>query len=357
MAAAAPPVVGYLFFGMPSGADEAGPICTPDQAAFLDALGAHSPTVEPDPPAGCWLDLRAGKRAPSIDTRAQAIRATADDWGYPSACLGVAPTPGVARLAACHGPGDCTLLATAEQVAAFLAPLPLGGVGLGSDHLDRLALVGLRTLGDVAALPRGRLGDYLGVVGPALEALARGEDDRPLVPTRPPLILAARRELDWALTDRAQLAHLVDALLAPLLGQLHRQGLGATRATLALGTGTTTSQRYTLALGRPATASGPLRDGLLALLPEAGATGEDADAGIAVVGIELTAPRPLIGRQASFFDVPQGRAGLLRAGVREARRRSDAALGHLHLTDPAHAHPERRYALAELVLDDDEVAR
>jgi len=55
--------------------------------------------------------------------------------------------------------------------------------------------------------------------------------------------------------------------------------------------------------------------------------------------------------------VPQGRAGLLHAGLREARRRSDASLGHLRLVDPAHPLPERRYALSELVLDDDEAAR
>ncbi len=358
MADATPPLVGYLLRETAA----PGAVATGDGlaglAAFLDALGAHSPTIEPDPPDGCWLELRAGKRTPVLATRAAALLATARDWAYPSARLGVAPTPGVARLAAHHGAADLTLLTTGEQVAAFLAPLPLGDVGLGVAQRDRLALVGLRTLGDVATLRRGALGEYLGVAGPALEALARGADDRPLVPTRPPLVLAARRELDWALDDRAQLARLIDALLGPLLARLRQQGLGATRATLALGGGRGKPTRHTVALARPTTAVGPLRTALLAALPAmAGETGAEAT-GITALAVELVAPRPLIGRQASFFDVPQGRAGLLHAGLHEARRRSDAALGHLRLVDPAHPLPERRYALAELALaDDGEAAR
>jgi len=294
--------------------------------------------------------LRAGKRAPALATRAAALLATAHDWGYHHACLGVAPTPGVARLAAHHGAAAVLILTSPAAVAAFLASLPLGGVGLGADQRDRLALVGLRTLGDVAALRRGALGDYLGVAGPALEALARGADDRPLVLTRPPLVLAACRELDWALDDRAQLARLLDALLAPLLARLRRQGLGATRATLALGGGRGQTTRHTVALARPTTAVGPLRTALLAALPTvAGATTDEAT-GIIALAVELVAPRPLVGRQASFFDVPQGRGGLLHAGLREARRRSDAALGHLRLVDPGHPLLERRYALGELAL-------
>ncbi len=353
MAAPAAPVIGYVLWGTEAAPTGAG---TTAPAAFLDALGAHSPAVEPDPPVGCWLDLRAGRRAPALAARAAAILTTARNWGYPSARLGVAPTPGVARLAAWRGPGDTMLLLRSADVGTFLAPLALDGVGLGPDQVAILALVGLRTLGDVATLRRGALGDYLGPAGPALVALARGEDGRPLIPSRPPLVLTARRELDWALDDRAQLARRLDALLAPLLARLRRQGLGVTRATLALGGGRGKPGRYTLTLAHPATAAGPVCAGLLALLPEAGAAEADEAAGITAVSVELVAPRPLLGRQASFFDVPQGRAGLLHAGLREARRRGDAALGHLRPVDPAHPLPERRYTLAALALDDDGAA-
>ncbi|HET8631044.1 MAG TPA: hypothetical protein VFL91_26790, partial [Thermomicrobiales bacterium] len=72
----------------------------------------------------------------------------------------------------------------------------------------------------------------------------------------------------------------------------------------------------------------------------------DADApGITAVALTLVAPRPLPARQASFFDVPQGRLARLEAGLAEARRRGAGAVGYLRPVDPTHPRPERRYAL------------
>jgi len=345
---ATPPAVAYLWHG---------PLPSPDRAALHDALGAHSPTLEQDPPDGCWLDLRGGRRGPDPAASGAAALATAVAWGVADARLGLAPTPGVARLAARHGPTPLVVLDPAT-VPAFLAPLPLATVGLGDDAAARLALVGLRTLGDVAALARGALGDYLGPTGPALEALARGEDDRPLVPARAPLVLTARRDLDWALDDRAALALLLGHLLDPPLAALRLRGLGATRVAARLtdaAGGTTTT---TVRLRAPTTSRDAILAPLLAALPvlvgrdnaEGGAgeaAGEAPGGGVTAVLLTLTAPRPLASIQASFFDVPQGRRGLLAEGVTEGQRRGVGRLGYLAPVDLAHPRPERRYAFVE----------
>src|SRR5918997_1559595 len=55
---ALPPRVGYLLLAPREAPDRGSPGRA--WAALLDALAAHSPTVEPDPPDGAWLDLRAG---------------------------------------------------------------------------------------------------------------------------------------------------------------------------------------------------------------------------------------------------------------------------------------------------------
>ncbi len=339
------PRIGYLHFGSP--ADPA------SWTTLLDALGRHTPTLEPDPPDGCWLDARAGRRggATSASAASPAL-ATARDWGYPTARLGIAPTPGVARLAAVHGLANPTVL-DPHAVAAFLAPLAIDCLGFDGDTVARLRLVGLHTLGSIAALPRGALGDYLGAAGPALEALARGEDDRPLVPIRPPLVLTAGRDLDFALDDRAQLAALVERLLAPLLARLQQQGLGATRAALTLRTGAG-DVAAAVPLAAPTVAAPAILGPLLAVLPAPAPdeTAEDVGGGVIGVTVTLTAPRTLVGRQASFFDVPQGQRGRLALGVREARRRGDGHLGYLRLVDPAHPLSERRYILDEGTVPD-----
>ncbi|HET8628631.1 MAG TPA: hypothetical protein VFL91_14510 [Thermomicrobiales bacterium] len=352
---AAAPLVGYLLLADDVEREQQEPGRGPGVAALLDALGVHSPTLEPDPPAGCWLDLRGGRRGPPPAARAAAVLATARAWGHAGARLGVAPTPGVARLAAAHGAANPAVL-LAGDVAAFLAPLPVMATGLDGEFAARLALVGLRTLGDLAALPRGALGDYLGAPAAGLEAVARGEDGRPLRPWRPPLALTARRELDFALDDRGALAALLGRLLAPPLAELRRRGLGATRATLTLERGTGRPLTAEMALATPATTPAALLAPLLAALPAAAGDGseDDADeagAGVTAVALALAAPRVPQARQASFFDVPTGREARLRAGVGEARRRAAGRLGRYRLADPAHPLPECRYAFADVAGD------
>src|SRR5215211_6761678 len=141
---ALPPRVGYLLL-VPREAPDRGSSGRA-RAALLDALAAHSPTVEPDPPDGAWLDLRAGgRRPPDPADVAQRVLATAREAGFAGARLGVAPTPGVARLAAAHGAANPTLL-DAAGVVHFLAPLPIACLGLEEDLIERLALVGLHAL-------------------------------------------------------------------------------------------------------------------------------------------------------------------------------------------------------------------
>ena len=333
------PVIGYLL----AVADDAAPPPA-GWETLLDALGAHSVTIEADPPDGCWLKLRAGRRGPA---QAKAIVATAIEQGYATVRLGVAPTPGVARLAAQHGTSAITNLTTAA-VAAFLAPLPVEATGIDAATATRLAHVGLRTLGTIADLPRGSLPDYLGPLGPALEALARGEDRRPLVPTRPPLVLSARRDLDFALDDHTALATLVERVIAPLAATLRRRGLGATRATLGLIVASGAEIAARVALGQPLADGGRIARHLLATLPPPTDERGEESSGIVAVVVTLAAPHPPIGRQASFFDVPQGQHGEFARGVTELRRRANGTIGHLRASDLAHALPERRYQLVPL---------
>lgn len=343
--------IGYLL--LPAPGDDA----PPDLARCCDLLGERAPTVEPDPPRGAWFALREGTRAPSLATTGAVLLATLERHGQPGARLAFAPTPGVARLAARVAAGPLTTLAP-DEVPTFLAPLAIEALGLDADATARLRLVGLHTLEAVVALPRGTLGDYLGPLGAAVEALARGEDDRPLIPRRPPLVLRARRDLDWPLADRAVLMALLGRLLAPLLARLARQGLGVTRAVLRLTVGPQV-HRAVARLPIPTVAAAPVLTALLAAADDAlGRAGlrvagadeaargdEDGAPGITAIALALVAPRPLPARQASFFDVPQGRLAQLHAGFAEARRRGDGAVGYLRPVDVTHPHPDRRYAL------------
>ncbi len=112
--------------------------------------------------------------------------------------------------------------------AVFLAPLPLTSLDQ-PDLVEVLWQLGLRTLGDLAALPES---DVLGRFGPAgvhAHRLARGDDDRPLDARRPPPELWARRTLDPPLERVDQAAFVVRALADELGERLDQLGLACTR--------------------------------------------------------------------------------------------------------------------------------
>ncbi len=99
------------------------------------------------------------------------------------ASVGVAPNKFLAKLASDLSKPDGLLVVDAERVAEFLAPLPVSRLwGVGAKGEERLRLLGLKTIGDVAATPQRVIVDHLCEVGRHLWLLAQGRDDRPVIP-------------------------------------------------------------------------------------------------------------------------------------------------------------------------------
>jgi protein ImuB len=86
---------------------------------------------------------------------------------------------------------------------------------------------GIRTLGDLAALPPGDLSARLGQDGPAWQRIARGEDHGPLVPALPPERFEARLDLDWPIEALEPLSFVLGRLLEPIAADLARRDRAA----------------------------------------------------------------------------------------------------------------------------------
>jgi protein ImuB len=119
--------------------------------------------------------------------------------------------------------------------AAFLAPLPLGALEQ-PDLVEVLGQLGLRVLGDLAALPEADVLGRFGPVGVHAHRLARGGDDRPLDARRPPPELAASRALDPPLERVDQAAFVVRGMAEELAEHLGRLGLACTRLAVEAAT-------------------------------------------------------------------------------------------------------------------------
>jgi protein ImuB len=140
----------------------------------------------------------------------------------------------VAALLVSQAQEGLTVLAPGEEAAA-LAPLPLSLLDLDPEREETLRGWGLRTLGDLAALPAAGLAERLGPDAPRLRRLARGEDDAPLVSTPLPETFACTLELEWPVDGLEPLSFILARVLEPLCSGLVRRGRRAVSLALELG--------------------------------------------------------------------------------------------------------------------------
>ncbi len=144
-------------------------------AEVLEALDAASPLVEDDGLGRAYVEMHgiAG------DARAwlSAVRGALAGFDLPVR-LGLGPNRFVAAAAAWRGDGTVC----EGDPAAFVAPLPLELLALGPNPVERLRLLGVTTLGELAALPHGPFVRRFGAAAATWHDRARGIDERPLRP-------------------------------------------------------------------------------------------------------------------------------------------------------------------------------
>jgi len=167
---------------------------------LLDALETRSPLVCGVAPGLCHFDaarLPAGESA-----AAGAALAIAETLGFVHASAAVADDAFTARCAAMVAKRGASVVPPGGS-AAFLASLPVGLLPLAPGDGDRFELLGLRTLGQIAALPDGPLAARFGERAREYARLARGGCDEPLLPRRARTLHEIRFAFDGAV-DRLE---------------------------------------------------------------------------------------------------------------------------------------------------------
>jgi len=194
------------------------------------ALYDLAPVVEVRDEGVAWLDLE-GVVSPGESIREMRRRLLKAIGREPR--LGLAPGPFSARLAAASArPGR---LLRVDDAREFLAPLPSRLLPLDTEQLERLDLLGLRTLGAVAAIGPRELESQLGRDGRHAVMLARGLEPDLLEAWRPPMFTSAHRQFGDPVEDREALLFVARALCGDLAEELGLRGAGAKHVRVRLG--------------------------------------------------------------------------------------------------------------------------
>src|SRR6266545_4703883 len=196
-----------------------------DARAFepvVAAVETVAPKVEILQPGACAFPAGGAARYHGGERElvAKVAAATSRVLGGHGRCrVGIAAGVFAAGLAARHG-----VIVPAGQVAAFLAPFGVATLDR-PDLADLLTRLGLRTLGQVAALPRADLATRFGPEGVRAHRLARGEDERPRNPRRPPPDLRVATNLEPPARRVEAAAFAAKSLADELAVRLRRLGL------------------------------------------------------------------------------------------------------------------------------------
>lgn len=182
------------------------------RAIFLD----YTPLVEPLSLDEAYLDVTANlRRLPSATATAEEIRARISAETGLTASAGISYNKLLAKLASDQNKPDGQCVITPARGAAFVASLPVERFhGIGPRTAEKLHAMGIRTGADLRALDRNELARRFGKAGGWYYGIARGEDDRAVMPDRPRKSAGSETTFADDLTEplrvEAELAKLAD---------------------------------------------------------------------------------------------------------------------------------------------------
>lgn len=202
--------------------------------ALLEAALAVSPRIEDGGPGLVYVDTVGLERLigepPAIGRRlvhqARAVGLAAR--------VGLAASRTAARVTAVRASGLVTVIPGGRERMA-LAGAPLATLALSPDLAETLARWGVRTVGELAALPRAGLATRLGPAGLRAHDLALGLDHDPFRPWTPPPFWEEAQGLEWEIDSLGVLAGVLEAVLERLCKRLASAALAADALEVRLG--------------------------------------------------------------------------------------------------------------------------
>ena len=294
----------------------------------LAVVEEFCPRLEVTRPGLCALGARGPARYfGGEESLAGRLAAAVADSGF--ACrIGIADGLFAGELAARTGLAG--VIVPPGGTRRFLAEQPVTALG-SADLADLLARLGIRTLGEFAALPAPGAADRFGASGSVAHRLARGLEPRPLATRVPPAALSLAAEFDPPAPQAEPVIFAAKALAEQMHAGLRDRGLACVRVEVAV---TGSDGRQSARLWR--------HEGLLSALAVAervrwqldgwrggGNSGDGSSGGITMLRLIPDQIVPDHGRQLGLWGEAQAGDRVSRAAMRV-----QAMLGHESVTHP-----------------------
>lgn len=273
-----------------------------------------TPLVEPLSLDEAFCDVRGVARLKGAAPKLAAeIRAKVLQREQLTCSVGVASSKFLAKLATEQakpkatpsGPlfGSGIHVVEAGTELDFLHPLPIRALfGIGRATAQRLGTLGVRTVGDLAALRESTVTRTLGTaLGRHLHLLARGIDDRPVVTHRNAKSIGHEQTFSHDLHDRADLYVEIARLSDAVARRMRSADVKARTITIKVRFGDFSTITRSLSLPKPINGSREVTDVAKGLLDQVDRTDGVRLLGVSGSGLMSTADSDLDDGQLSLF--------------------------------------------------------
>ena len=235
---------------------------------IMAILRRFTPLVQPISIDEAFLDV-TGSRALFGDgeTIAHTIKDTIRREVGLTASVGVASTKLVAKIGSDLRKPDGLVVVPPGDEAAFLAPLPISRLwGVGEKTAEALRDFGVRTIGDLAALPPDAMVRRFGKHGASLVQRAKGIDPDPVATGEAAKSIGHEHTFDEDTADREIIERTLLGMADGVAGRLRSSRLRTATVTLKLRDSSFTTITRQTGLDTPSDLTEPIYEAALGLL-------------------------------------------------------------------------------------------
>lgn len=178
---------------------------------IFEVFQGYTPLIEPLSLDECFLDVTGCESlfGPAPEMAREIKRKILVRTGL-TASAGIAPNKFLAKIASDWRKPDGLVEIKPDEVGAFLENLPISKLwGVGKSTEEILKGMGILRAGQLAQYPPEGIGKKLGKFGLELLALARGEDNRPVVPHEEAKSLSQEQTFTPDLQDRQAMEQIL----------------------------------------------------------------------------------------------------------------------------------------------------